>query len=65
VAGNPVEYRSTGRPAQRDTFYKDLEELSLEKMEKKYAQRVIKKKPLYKKVGGRIKRLLPGLRREK
>ena len=65
VSGNPVEYRSTDRPAGRDTFYRDLEEISLEQMEKKYAQRVIKKKPLYKKVGGRIKRLLPGLRRGK
>lgn len=37
VRGNPSEYSSVARPATRDTFFTDLDTLSFEEMEKKYA----------------------------
>ena len=37
VRGNPSEYSSVARPATRDTFFADLDTLSFEEMEKKYA----------------------------
>ncbi len=37
VRGNPYEYSSVERPATRDTFFADLDTLSFEEMEKKYA----------------------------
>ena len=37
VRGNPSEYSSVARPVTRDTFFADLDTLSFEEMEKKYA----------------------------
>ena len=61
VNGNPSEYSSVGRPELRDSFFKDLKEMSFEGMEKKYAadikisylRRVLRKvKSKIKKIGG-------------
>ena len=37
VMSNPCEYKSVERPIQRDTFFSDLNSISFEDMEKKYA----------------------------
>lgn len=36
VKGNPAEYRSCGRPPQRDTFFDDMKALAFAELEKKY-----------------------------
>ena len=56
VKGNPSEYFSVTRPQQRDTFFKDLEKLPFEEMEKKYAADI--KVSLPRKVVRKIKRTL-------
>ena len=40
IKDNPSEYSSVPRPSQRDTFFEDLETLTFEEMEKKYADDV-------------------------
>ena len=37
IKGNPSEYKSVDRPAQRETFFNDLAVLPFSEMEKKYA----------------------------
>lgn len=37
VKSNPAEYKSCRRPPQRDTFFKDMEVMEFEELEKKYA----------------------------
>ena len=37
VRSNPAEYKSCCRPPQRDTFFKDMEDMKFEEIEKKYA----------------------------
>lgn len=48
VRSNPVEYKSVARPMQRDTFFTDMNNVSFEELEKKYAVPV--KVPLKTKV---------------
>lgn len=37
VRSNPSDYKSVARPQQRDTFFRDLDNIPFEEMEKKYA----------------------------
>ena len=37
VRGNPAEYKSCARPMQRNTFFDDMQSMSFEELEKKYA----------------------------
>lgn len=37
IANNPVEYRSSLRPSERDSFFTDMREISFEDLIKKYA----------------------------
>ena len=37
VRGNPAEYKSCARPMQRNTFFDDMQSMSYEELEKKYA----------------------------
>lgn len=37
VKGNPAEYKSCARPSQRDTFFEDMQTMSFEELEVKYA----------------------------
>lgn len=36
VSGNSPEYRSVGRPRQRDTFFEDMNRMAFERLSKKY-----------------------------
>ena len=56
VRGNPSEYSSVNRPATRDTFFTDLDMISFEEMEKKYAADI--RVPLLKRVENKSRRLL-------
>ena len=56
VKGNPSEYSSVARPQQRDTFFEDLEKMSFEEMEKKYAADI--RIPFSRKVVNKIKRTI-------
>lgn len=62
VKGNPSEYKSVARPQQRDTFFEDLDRLSFEEMEKKYAadRKVPFKRRVVKKIKRTIKKILGG-----
>lgn len=62
VRSNPAEYRSPARPAQRDTFFKDLDNLSFPEMEKKYASPLKISKAVYLKrsIKNIIKRIIRG-----
>lgn len=37
VQGNPAEYKSCARPMQRNTFFDDMQSMSFEELERKYA----------------------------
>lgn len=37
VRSNPAEYKSCARPMQRNTFFDDMQSMSFEELEKKYA----------------------------
>ena len=37
VKGNPAEFRSCVRPIQRDSFFDDMQNMSFEELEQKYA----------------------------
>lgn len=54
VKSNPSEYQSVTRPTQRDTFFKDLDELSFEEMKQKYGSN--SQISLLKRVFNKIKR---------
>lgn len=56
VKGNPSEHSSAPRPQQRDTFFDDLDKLSFEEMEKKYAEDI--KVPLWRQLVRKIKRTI-------
>ena len=62
VKGNPSEYSSVARPQQRDTFFTDLEELTFEEMEKKYAAdiKVSFPRKVVRKIKRTIKKILRG-----
>ena len=62
VKGNPSEYSSVARPQQRDTFFTDLEELTFEEMEKKYAADIKVSFPrmVVRKIKRTIKKILRG-----
>lgn len=40
VRSNPAEYKSCCKPPQRDTFFKDMEVMEFEELEKKYASSI-------------------------
>lgn len=50
VRSNPSEYSSVARPPLRNTFFKDLEKISFQQMEKKYLDG-----PLWKRAGRKLK----------
>ena len=56
VRENPSEYSSVSHPKERDAFFDDLDKLSFEDMEKKYAADI--KKPLYRRILSKGKRIL-------
>lgn len=56
VRGNPSEYSSVVRPDQRDTFFLDLDHLSFEKMEKKYASS--SRIPFLRKISRKLKSIV-------
>lgn len=60
VRCNPAEYKSCGRPPQRDTFFKDMDVMEFEELEKKYASpiKVTFKSRLKRKVKNTIKSAL-------
>ena len=60
VRCNPAEYKSCGRPQQRDTFFKDMDVMEFEELEKKYASpiKVTFKSRLKRKVKNTIKSAL-------
>ena len=62
VKGNPSEYSSVARPQQRDTFFEDLEKMSFEEMEKKYAAdiKVSFPRKVVRKIKRTIKKILRG-----
>lgn len=59
VQFNHFEYESVFRPTQRSNFYKDLEKLPFERMEKKYASEI--KVSFIKRILRKIKRILKHL----
>lgn len=56
IKDNPSEYSSVPRPSQRDTFFEDLETLTFEEMEKKYADDV--KISFFKKIFRKAKYII-------
>ena len=56
VRSNPSEHSSVSRPRQRDAFFTDLDKLSFEEMEKKYAHDI--RVPLRRRVVSIIKRII-------
>lgn len=56
VKGNPSEYSSVARPKERDSFFADLENMTFEEMEKKYASDI--KVPLMKRIVRKAKRIV-------
>lgn len=57
VRCNPAEYKSCSRPPQRDTFFKDMDVMEFEELEKKYASpiKVTFKSRVKRKVKNTIK----------
>lgn len=55
VANNPAEYKSCARPPQRETFFDDMQSMSFEELEKKYAA------PVKRSLKSRIKRKVKNL----
>ena len=60
VRCNPAEYKSCSRPPQRDTFFKDMDVMEFEELEKKYASpiKVTFKSRVKRKVKNTIKSAL-------
>lgn len=60
VKSNPSEYRSCVRPMQRETFFSDMNEMTFEKLEKKYAGPIkySAKMRIKRKIKAVIKKLL-------
>ena len=60
VRCNPAEYKSCRRPPQRDTFFKDMEVMEFEGLEKKYASpiKVTFKNKVKRKIKNTIKSVL-------
>ena len=56
VRGNPAEYRSPDRPTERDTFFKDLQLMSFDDLQKTYLKP--KKITLTRKIKNTVKRIL-------
>lgn len=54
VLGNKSLKYSSIKPIKRETFFRELDEQSIERLTKKY----VKKRPLYKKVLGKIKKII-------
>lgn len=44
VSGNSPEYRSVGRPRQRDTFFEDMNRMDFERLSKKYMTEPLEKR---------------------
>ena len=60
VRSNPAEYKSCSRPPQRETFFKDMDVMEFEELEKKYASpiKVTFKSRVKRKVKNTIKSAL-------
>lgn len=56
VRGNPAEYKSCSRPIQRNTFFDDMQSMSFEELEKKYAAPI--KDAFLTKVERKVKRVI-------
>lgn len=56
VRSNPSEHSSVSRPQQRDAFFTDLDKLSFEEVEKKYAKDI--RVPLRRRIVSIIKRII-------
>ena len=56
VRGNPAEYKSCDRPAQRNTFFDDMQSMSFEELEQKYAAPI--KMSFMTKVKRKVKRAI-------
>ena len=64
VKSNPAEYKSCCRPPQRDTFFKDMNVMEFEELEKKYASpiKVTFKSRVKRKIKNTIKSALRVIR---
>lgn len=60
VRSNPAEYKSCSRPPQRETFFKDMDVMEFEELEKKYASpiKVTFKSRVKRKIKNTIKSAL-------
>ena len=56
VRGNPAEYKSCDRPVQRNTFFNDMQSMSFEELEQKYAAPI--KVSFMTKVKRKVKRAI-------
>lgn len=56
VRGNPAEYESCRKPPQRDTFFYDMNRMSFEEIEKKYA--LSTKAPFKNRVKRKLKNII-------
>ena len=56
VRGNPAEYKSCDRPAQRNTFFDDMQSMSFEELEQKYTAPI--KVSFMTKVKRKVKRAI-------
>lgn len=54
IRGNLAEYASVEKPSERDTFYKDFENMTFKQLEKKYVANV----PLFRRIARKIKRIV-------
>ena len=59
VRGNPAEYKSCDRPMQRNTFFDDMQSMSFEELEKKYAAPI--KVPFKTRVKRKIKNTIKSM----
>lgn len=61
VRSNPAEYRSCRKPPQRDTFFDDMNGMSFEELEKKYAASI--KVPFKNRVKRKVKNTIKAMLR--
>ena len=67
MRGNPAEYKSCCRPAERDDFFSDMEAMEFGEFEKKYASPMTFKRRLKRRIKSIIKlslRLIRGGKKE-
>ncbi len=61
VRSNPAEYKSCARPMQRNTFFDDMQSMSFEELEKKYAAPI--KVPFKTRVKRKMKNIIKAMLR--